>query len=77
MLPFVEELRKKQNKEEVFNRRMAKKRVDVNDRNLESETPSKVKKVDIGSENESKVIENTGEFFFHKFSYLFKKLKLN
>ncbi|CAH1112486.1 unnamed protein product [Psylliodes chrysocephalus] len=59
MLPFVEELRKKQNKEEVFNRRMAKKRVDVNDRNLESETPSKVKKVDIGSENESKVIENT------------------
>ncbi|CAG9862077.1 unnamed protein product [Phyllotreta striolata] len=59
MSPYMDELRKKQNKEDVFNRRMAKKRVDVNDRNLESETPNKVKKVDVKVENESKVIEDT------------------
>ncbi|CAH1955978.1 unnamed protein product [Acanthoscelides obtectus] len=44
MLPYLEELRKQQNKEEVYNRRQAKKRAEV--RSIESETPSKVKKVE-------------------------------
>ncbi|CAG9833093.1 unnamed protein product [Diabrotica balteata] len=55
MLSTLEDLRKKQNKEEVFNRRMAKKRADINDRNLESETPTKVKKVELEG---TKVIRN-------------------
>ncbi|CAG9822336.1 unnamed protein product [Phaedon cochleariae] len=55
----LHELKKKQNKEEVFNRRMAKKRPDVGDRNLESETPNKVKKVERASEKEPKISENT------------------
>lgn len=57
MLSTLEDLRRKQNKEDVYNRRMAKKRTDINDRNLESETPSKVKKVE--ADNDTKVIENT------------------
>ncbi|XP_050511386.1 protein phosphatase 1 regulatory subunit 12B isoform X4 [Diabrotica virgifera virgifera] len=55
MLSTLEDLRKKQNKEDVFNRRMAKKRADINDRNLESETPTKVKKVELEG---TKVIRN-------------------
>ncbi|XP_056634702.1 protein phosphatase 1 regulatory subunit 12A isoform X7 [Diorhabda carinulata] len=57
MLSTLEDLRRKQNKEDVYNRRISKKRTDINDRNLESETPSKVKKVD--ADNDNKVIENT------------------
>nr|CAI5849986.1 unnamed protein product [Callosobruchus analis] len=50
MLPYLEELRKQQNKEEVYNRRQAKKRAEV--RSIESETPSKVKKVEASPNNE-------------------------
>ncbi|VEN35591.1 unnamed protein product, partial [Callosobruchus maculatus] len=50
MLPYLEELRKQQNKEEVYNRRQAKKRAEV--RSIESETPSKVKKVEAPQNNE-------------------------
>nr|CAH7741538.1 unnamed protein product [Callosobruchus chinensis] len=50
MLPYLEELRKQQNKEEVYNRRQAKKRAEV--RSIESETPSKVKKVEAPQKNE-------------------------
>ncbi|XP_074029943.1 myosin binding subunit isoform X2 [Leptinotarsa decemlineata] len=59
MLSYLEGLKKKQNKEDVFNRRMAMKRPDICDRNLESETPSKVKKVESSNEIEPKVNENT------------------
>jgi protein phosphatase 1 regulatory subunit 12A len=47
MLKFLEDLKKKQNKEEVLNRRQAKKRAEVQDRTIETETPIKVKKVEV------------------------------
>ncbi|KAG5883939.1 hypothetical protein JTB14_003758 [Gonioctena quinquepunctata] len=59
MLSYMEDLKKKQNKEEVFNRRMAIKRTDICDRNLDSETPSKLKKVEAANDIEPKVNENT------------------
>lgn len=59
MLSHLEDLRKKQNKEEV-NRRQAKKRSD--DIIPEAETPIKVKKVEVPPENEIKADITSGEF---------------
>lgn len=48
MVSYLGDLRKKQNKEEVLIRRQAaKKRTEVQDRQLEAETPSKLKKVEL------------------------------
>lgn len=63
MLKFLEDLKKKQNKEDVINRRQAKKRVEARDRTIETETPSKVKKVELEiSEKEVKEDENVGTY---------------
>ncbi|KAK9891463.1 hypothetical protein WA026_014695 [Henosepilachna vigintioctopunctata] len=43
----LEDLKKKQNKEDVMLRRQAKKRVEAKDRIIEAETPSKVKKIEV------------------------------
>lgn len=62
MLKFLEDLKKKQNKEEVLNRRQAKKRAEVQDRTIETETPIKVKKVEVEIvEKEEKEEDNIGE----------------
>ncbi|XP_044766676.1 protein phosphatase 1 regulatory subunit 12B isoform X8 [Coccinella septempunctata] len=44
---FLEDLKKKQNKEDIMMRRQAKKRFDLQDRIIETETPTKVKKVEV------------------------------
>ncbi|XP_063909989.1 protein phosphatase 1 regulatory subunit 12B isoform X4 [Zophobas morio] len=54
MLKFLEDLKDKQNKEDVLNRRQAKKRVELQDRTTETETPSKVKKVEVEVNKEEK-----------------------
>lgn len=63
MSRYLEDLKKKQNKEEVLNRRQAKKRTEVLDRLAETETPNKVKKVEveIAGKND-KQNENIGEY---------------
>jgi hypothetical protein len=62
MLKFLEDLKKKQNKEEVLNRRQAKKRAEVQDRTIETETPIKVKKVEVEIvEKEEREEDNIGE----------------
>ncbi|XP_044270884.1 protein phosphatase 1 regulatory subunit 12A isoform X6 [Tribolium madens] len=58
MLKFLEDLKKKQNKEDVLNRRQAKKRAEIQDRTIEIETPSKVKKVEVEIEKEEKQDDN-------------------
>lgn len=68
MISYLENLRDKQNKEEVFMRRhQAKKRVEVPP---EPETPVKVKKIEIIGKD-SDLIDNNGEhlrnFFFMKY----------
>lgn len=52
MYKFLEELKQKQNKEEVMNRRQAKMKLEVLDKNADNETPSKVKKVELEIEGE-------------------------
>lgn len=77
MLKFLEDLKKKQNKEDVINRRQAKKRVEVRDRTIETETPSKVKKVELEiSEKEVKDDENVGTYDFIKINTLLLLLRL-
>ena len=61
MLKFLEDLKDKQNKEDVLNRRQAKKRVELQDRTTETETPSKVKKVEVEVNKEEKE-DNIGKF---------------
>ncbi|XP_015833003.1 protein phosphatase 1 regulatory subunit 12B isoform X2 [Tribolium castaneum] len=58
MLKVLEDLKKKQNKEDVLNRRQAKKRAEIQDRTIETETPSKVKKVEVEAEKEDKEEDN-------------------
>ncbi|RZC37193.1 protein phosphatase 1 regulatory subunit 12B-like, partial [Asbolus verrucosus] len=59
MLKFLEDLKRKQNKEDVLNRRQAKKRAEAQDRTIETETPSKVKKVELEiAEKEEKEEDN-------------------
>lgn len=58
MISYLENLRDKQNKEEVFMRRhQAKKRLEIPP---EPETPVKVKKIEIIG-NESNLIDNNGK----------------
>lgn len=47
MCRYLEDLKKKQNKEDVLNRRQAKKRTEIPDRPAEAETPNKLKKVEV------------------------------
>ncbi|XP_025836910.1 protein phosphatase 1 regulatory subunit 12A isoform X5 [Agrilus planipennis] len=49
MFRFLDDLKKRQNKEEVLQRRQAKKRAEMQDK-VETETPSKVKKVEVAIE---------------------------
>lgn len=68
MISYLSDLRKKQNKEEVITRRQAaKKRTEVQDRQLEAETPSKVKKVEleITESEDIKHSENIGKCLFY------------
>ncbi|XP_045462269.1 protein phosphatase 1 regulatory subunit 12B isoform X7 [Harmonia axyridis] len=44
---YLEDLKKKQNKEDLTMKRQAKKRVELQDRIIETDTPSKVKKVEV------------------------------
>lgn len=63
MFKYLLDLRDRQNKEEV-NIRKAKKRSEVQDTALDTETPSKVKRVEVEIEKEEKnVDENIGELF--------------
>ncbi|KAJ8983841.1 hypothetical protein NQ317_016446 [Molorchus minor] len=54
MLSYLEDLKKKQDKDEVMNRRQAKKRIETHNRPTEAETPSKVKKVEVEISTEEK-----------------------
>lgn len=64
MCRYLEDLKKKQNKEEVANRRQAKRRTEVPDRSADAETPNKVKKVEVEiGGHEGKHNENIGECF--------------
>lgn len=67
MISYLENLKDKQNKEEVFMRRhQAKKRLEVPP---EPETPVKVKKIEIIG-NESDLIDKNGKcYFFPKFTF--------
>lgn len=62
MCRYLEDLKKKQNKEEVLNRRQAKKRTELADRPAEAETPNKLKKVEveIAGKND-KISDNIGK----------------
>lgn len=65
MLVHLEELKKRQNKEELLNKKQAKKRAENKTRQLEDETPPKVKRVEVEIENQelSKDTNSTvGEF---------------
>lgn len=63
MCDFLEDLKKKQNKEEVAKRRQAKRRTEVPERPAEAETPIKLKKVEVEIEGkEVKHSENIGEY---------------
>lgn len=57
---YLEDLKQKQNNEEVLRRRQAKKRAEVQDRTIETETPSKVKKVE--EEKDKKIDDKIGEW---------------
>lgn len=64
MCDFLEDLKKKQNKEEVAKRRQAKRRTEVPERAAEAETPIKLKKVEVEIEGkEVKHSENIGEYY--------------
>ncbi|KAJ8929370.1 hypothetical protein NQ314_017951 [Rhamnusium bicolor] len=58
MLTYLEDLKKKQNEEDVRIRRQAIKRTEIDDRTLEAETPSKVKKLEVEIAPEKEVKAN-------------------
>lgn len=63
MCDYLENLKKKQNKEELAKRRQAKRRTEVPERSTEAETPIKLKKVEVEIEGkETKHNENIGEY---------------
>lgn len=47
MFRHLEEMKKRQNKEELLNKKQAKKRSEAKTRQLEDETPPKVKRVEV------------------------------
>lgn len=62
MLKILEDLKKKQNKEDVLNRRQAKKRAEIENRTIETETPNKVKKVEVEIAEKEEKDDNIGMF---------------
>lgn len=76
MCRYLEDLKKKQNKEEL-NRRQAKKRTEIPDRPAEAETPNKLKKVEveIGGKTD-KISDNIGKYNFLYLSVLFGVLAI-
>lgn len=63
MYKYLNDLKKRQNKEDVVNRRQAKKRAEMQDRHMDAETPTKVKRVDVEIEaKDEKKEENVGKF---------------
>lgn len=59
MFRHLEELKKRQNKEEVLNRRQAKKRTEIK---VEADTPTKLKRVEVEIEEKDKTnSENIGK----------------
>lgn len=61
MFRHLEEIKKHQNKEELLNKKQAKKRAEAKGRQPEPEpeTPSKVKRVEVEIEGQENEIENT------------------
>lgn len=57
MYRYLADLKSRQNKEEV-NKRQAKKRMETQDRPIEAETPTKVKRVEVEIENKEEKIED-------------------
>lgn len=63
MYKYLNELKKRQNKEEVMNRRQAEKRAEMQDRHTDAETPTKVKRVELEIEaKDEKKEESIGKF---------------
>lgn len=63
MYNYLCELKKKQNKQEVINRRQAKKRAEVQDRHVDVETPTKLKRVEVEIEGKVEKENSVGEFY--------------
>lgn len=60
MFRCLEDFQKRQNKEEVLNRRQAKKKMEVP---CDAETPTKLKKIEVEiEEKQSKNVSEIGEF---------------
>lgn len=77
MYKFLLDLKARQNKEEV-NKRQAKKRTEGQNRTLDAETPTKVKRVELEIENKEEKSDNNaiGKLFlyveiYHYFIRLF------
>lgn len=73
MYRYLLDLRERQNKEEV-NKRQAKKRLETQDRVLDAETPTKVKRVELEIENKEEKADNNTigmlHFFKAKISFI-------
>lgn len=61
MFRYLEDLQKQQNKEEVLNRRQAKKRTETP---AEAETPTKLKRVEVEIEEKEKSASEIGRSYF-------------
>lgn len=59
MYNYLSELKRKQNKQEVLNRRQAKKRVELPDRHVDVETPTKLKRIEVEIEVKEDDKENS------------------
>lgn len=74
MFRYLEELQKRQNKEEVLNRRQAKKRLEIP---AEAETPTKLKRVEVEIEEKEKSATEIGKFYVCvRCEFFFKSIRI-